>query len=379
MKVLLMGWGDNVYIKRHIENVNLKGSIETSLYTLKVKNKEFLSFYNQNNINLINSDLGNNLIYKIPKVRGWISTYRDVKLLKSNGPYDILHVHFVGLIQCKMIGFLSGDYKKLILSFWGSDLLRANNELIKDLKKVIKKADTITFGSDDMIKKFQDKFGSEYNSKLKLIYFPTTVYSKIDEITFSESLADSKEYFDFPKNKYIVACGYNGSESQKHNEILESINKISPEVLKKMFFVFPMTYGASENYLNEIRSILRKTDIDYVILTEYLNEEMIARLWRCTDIFIHVQSTDGFSSSMRENLYAGTVIINGSWLKYNELEREGHYIHKISTIEELTTSISGIVSDYNLYFANSKINKDAIKKIFSNEDEYLKWANIYLE
>ncbi|MDL5376355.1 hypothetical protein ACNOIU_03010 [Exiguobacterium mexicanum] len=377
MKVLLFGWGDNVYVKRHIENVNLKKKVETLLYTLKVGNEDFISFYNQNNIKLINSNLGTDFIYRIPKIRGKVSVFRDMKVLRANGPYDVLHVHFVGQSECEKIELLEGNYEKLILSFWGSDLLRAEKKSLEKLENVIKKANIITLGSKDMVKKFQEKFGNTYNSKIKLVYFPTTVYTKIDEIISSENVYISRGKFSLPNDKYIVVCGYNGSETQNHIEILQNLKNLSPVIKNKLFLVFPMTYGASKKYLDEVKSFIKTIDIEYSILTNYLNEESIARLWRCTDIFVHVQPTDGFSSSMRENLYAGTVVINGAWLKYNELEQEPHYINKVNKIDELATAISHITSNFPTYRKKSEINKNVIEKLFSNKDEYVKWMNLY--
>ncbi len=55
---------------------------------------------------------------------------------------------------------------------------------------------------------------------------------------------------------------------------------------------------------------------------------------------IQLQATDSFSSSMRETLYAGNIVITGDWLPYGTLDEKGVFMLKVSSVEEAERSLS---------------------------------------
>ena len=62
-----------------------------------------------------------------------------------------------------------------------------------------------------------------------------------------------------------------------------------------------------------------------------------------TDLFIHMQQTDAYSSSLHEYLYSKTKVITAAWLSYKELETWG-VPYKPSTFDTLPNDIIEIIN-----------------------------------
>ena len=63
-----------------------------------------------------------------------------------------------------------------------------------------------------------------------------------------------------------------------------------------------------------------------------------------TDLFIHMQQTDAYSSSLHEYLYSKTKVINAEWLSYKELETWG-LPYKLSTFETLSNDVIAVLNN----------------------------------
>ena len=64
----------------------------------------------------------------------------------------------------------------------------------------------------------------------------------------------------------LVTCGYNGSEGQNHAAIIEAIKNLPEEIKGKASFLFPMTYGATAEYLSTVYNALDKAGVHYTII-----------------------------------------------------------------------------------------------------------------
>ena len=83
----------------------------------------------------------------------------------------------------------------------------------------------------------------------------------------------------------------------------------------------------------------------YLILDSFLSSEDAAALRYATDMFIHVQVSDAYSSSVQEYLLCNKKVINGSWLRYDEFEDNGKAPYFV--VDNFGTLSETIVKAYN--------------------------------
>ena len=81
-----------------------------------------------------------------------------------------------------------------------------------------------------------------------------------------------------------------------------------------------MTYNGTDRYIRQVADAAKKTGCEYRVIRHYLTDEEVADLRIMTDIYINAQTTDAFSGSVCENLFAGTILINAEWLRYQEFK-----------------------------------------------------------
>ena len=60
-------------------------------------------------------------------------------------------------------------------------------------------------------------------------------------------------------------------------------------------------------------------------------------------MFIHIQPTDAASASLAEYLLADVQVINGKWLDYPHLEKDGMPYHICNSLEELPSIVSSFL------------------------------------
>ena len=92
------------------------------------------------------------------------------------------------------------------------------------------------------------------------------------------------------------------------------------EKKKEIFLLLQMTYNGTDRYIRQVADAAKKTGCEYRVIRHYLTDEEVADLRIMTDIYINAQTTDAFSGSVCENLFAGTILINAEWLRYQEFK-----------------------------------------------------------
>ena len=74
-------------------------------------------------------------------------------------------------------------------------------------------------------------------------------------------ILEIKQILGYSQTKTIVSCGYNSTKAQQHEAIIKNILMLDPEIINKIQFIFPMTYG-DKFYKESIKNILSKTITD---------------------------------------------------------------------------------------------------------------------
>ena len=170
-----------------------------------------------------------------------------------------------------------------------------------------------------------------------------------------------KEKYHIPLNKIVVTCGHNANSAHQHREIIKALNRLPENIRRQIVCVFPMTYpDIFDSYREEVCNILQKAEFNSVVLTEFMDFCAMAEYALISDIMIHVQTTDQLSSSMLEEMYAGSVVIAGSWLPYKFLHEMGIYFLDVDTISDVTLVLEGVVSNMDIHKEKCKGNAELV-------------------
>jgi hypothetical protein len=97
--------------------------------------------------------------------------------------------------------------------------------------------------------------------------------------------------------------------------------------------------------------MIKNLKIEYKIYSNFMSIEDVSKIRLAGDIFINIQTTDQFSMSFQEYLYAKNLVIAGDWLPY------------------------GCLTDENVFFLNTNLDKlsDNIEKAITNLDSFQKY------
>ncbi|MEN4054155.1 glycosyltransferase [Sulfurimonas sp. NWX79] len=312
------------------------------------------------------------LKYKnIPKISMFFRMLYIKKVIQEYN-FDIVNIHVSRWFYLLILPTLIKQ--KLIITFYGSDFYRTSN-LIKDIQKVIyKKADAITFTNPLTMKSFLNYYNN-FKDKSYVCRFGLKTLDYIDK-NRDKSKTEIKQSLGYNSKKIIITCGYNSTKAQQHTKIIESIKKLDDSLLKKIQFIFPMTYGDNLNREN-IKNILKSSNLDYIVLEDFLYKDENAYIKLASDIMINILETDSFSGTMQEFLYANNVVITGSWLPYELFDKEGIKYYKIDDTKELKKTITKIVNNMKEYKRDLLVNQDIIYRLSSWKNCIESWVNVY--
>jgi len=308
--------------------------------------------------------------------------YKVIKdIVKSLQSYDAINIHYLNPIYRHFIKLFRDKTPKLIVTIWGSDFYRVSNKTKNKLKKVFDLCDLITFTNDSMKSDFLSYYG-DYHHKVKVCRFGLKVLDVIEEVQSNNNLEEFKDEFlskyNIDSKKKIIACGYNSSPGQQHEKIIKAIQMVNTEKLQDVVFLFPMAYGDENNRL-KIELLLKDCAFSYKVISEYLEDKEVAMLRVVSDIMINVQTTDQFSGSMQETLYAGNVLINGGWLPYDTFKDAGAFFLEIKELSELHKKIEECIDDLDGLKLKSKNNREVIWELSSWRKNGKEWYELYYD
>src|SRR5690606_21923209 len=128
--------------------------------------------------------------------------------------------------------------------------------------------------------------------------------------------------------------------------IIDQLAQMHDTLPSGCVLIFPFTYGGNNHYISRVKEKLERSSLNYRIIEDYLSDEQISLLRLATDLFIQVQTTDAFSGSMREHLFAKNMVVTGSWLPYQTLVRKGIYFETIKGLQFLGEKVSDLMVRY---------------------------------
>lgn len=280
--------------------------------------------------------------YKVPKLGGllaWIDICIEFhrfacRLKQDREKYDVLNVHFLLPTLCYCLNDMKIISRKILLSPWGSDILRVKRRDLKKLQFLARQADFVSCDRE------QERFRRDI---IRLLHVSE---EKLINIGFGTEMIDfiaahaettrevAKEKLGL-SGKYVIVCGYNAHKAQNHIQMIEAIASRKEQLPENLLLLLPMTYGKNEKYMDDVEQLMKETRLNYRILRDYLSNEELLYVRKCADMFIHAQDTDANSGSLAEYLLCKTKVVNAEWLSYPNREKYGRPYYVFNSFNEL--------------------------------------------
>jgi len=313
---------------------------------------------------------------------------KEAAFFKSNNGfknYDVFHFHFIQYSYIRT-AWLVPRGKKIICSFWGSDLLRTSDSFNHFVVgKVLRKADIITVQSIELREILLAKFGRELKSKIRIVLFNLNdeTFSHIDDYRGNiAAIANFCTENGISNSKIKVVVGHNASPFNNHLAIIAALAKL-PES-QRLCVVIPFAYGIAPKerveYRHRVENALKDATLTYTILDKYFTGSELAMLRLSTDIYLHLPESDALSAALTEAAYAGAVVITGDWLPYSPFKRAGMQLIYAAQWDDLALKLQGVFA--NLQLDKERIcylNKEAIRSHFFTAETTKGWLGIFDE
>lgn len=379
MKILVSGDLNSLHTKRVIfQLINSKKFEEISGITFWDTRKNYYGNEEElDNLYYKTYELYPTKIEKIRKIGIILQFLKNRnKIREIVKKYDLINIQGINNFCINFFGI----GKPIISSFWGSEIWEEQKIYTKLIQhRILKQSVLITVINEKMKEKVLEKFGLEFQHKIRIVKYFMLETEKLDSINNNE-IKEFKNKFGIPLNSTIITVSYSSAPRHRQDKILEILEKFDEKIIHKenIHFIFPMTYGSKE-WLELIRKKIfnHKLRHKITLLDQYLSEKDIAILRKITDVFINLPTQDSFSATMMEHLYAGSVVITGSWLPYDELFNSGAKILKItdSNLKGLNEILLDVINNLSIYKKEYIKNKEIIKEVVFSSN----WANIFEE
>ena len=288
------------------------------------------------------------IIRKIPRLRSWyaerliINTFR--RLIKNNN-FDWVIFYHIPVFADIMIKIAHSKRVKVVFYPWGSEILRVDNKTHNRLLKSFSEVDFVVgIEKSNTIIAAQKQYNvpSDRIKCIRPYHYGVRMLMNVKDKLPKEEMANQ---IGLHSSNYNIVCGYNGYRAHKHLTIVKAFTLIKEFLPANYCLIFPMTYGADPDYLDEIRQRCADANLNAVFLTTFLSDEQMAYLHLVTDLFIEIQPTDSGNAFMIESLFAKNQIITGAWLKYEQFEQFGAPYHLINSLDELPEILRNIFSN----------------------------------
>lgn len=327
---------------------------------------------------------------------GW-STRRALSLFKGNGKslvtrilrhffasamlksmmkqYDLIDFHVFTLDYLPYMAFCKERGIPFDITLWGSDIMRARDESL-ERKRLGFECCRYIKCTENLHQVLLEKYSTSFDKKVRYVYWGNSDYEVIDKLP-AEKVTAFRNSLLAHQEELVVTCGYNGSEGQNLTTIADAIKDL-PEVLKRRTsFLFPMTYGATHEYISKVRKALDAADVHYTIIDKYITSEEIAAIRLATDVVVNIQQTDAFSGSLQGHLYCRNVLIIGEWLNYVPLDNVNVYYIKTS-VEDIQRHLIDVLTNLSEYKDKCSGNHSKMAGLTSWSAVLPRWAEYYL-
>jgi len=295
---------------------------------------------------------------------------------------DIVDIQWCGHYYADYMDVIKKSAQKVIATLFGSDFYRNTLEEKKIQSKIFDCADKVVIGPN--MKEDFMKYFSSFESKIEYGQYGSVRLDLIDELNTEKINSDIRQKYGVGLNKIITTVGYNAKPEQQHIFFLDLLMLLSEEEKSKITLLLPLTYGGTDEYIQTLKEKLNILNIDYLWIDrsmttreKWLTDKELAEIRVISDITVNIQTTDALSSSIKEALLAGDVVITGDWLPYKIYEDLDAFIIRCKK-EELLKAYKDVVKQYHIYQMHTFQNKSIILNFASWKKLVPEFINRYL-
>jgi len=368
MRVLILGNTSSVFPKELRDELSKKAikaslldnkTLELFLDGLSVDRSYLLKFKKYRNI---------------PKVNVLVKLFLIGKIIKYNN-FDVVNIHYSFWQAIILLILFRKLNVKFIITFYGSDFYRSSLKMKKKQTLLYRLANALTFTNPVTKEEFVNLY-HDFEEKSYVCRFGLKTLDYIDK-NREKSKAHIKKHLNYKIDKVIVTCGYNATKAQQHEKIINELSSLDANLLSKIQFIFPLTYGDERNR-DRVKNLLKESELDYLVLDKFLYEDDNAYIKLGSDIMINVLQTDSFSGSMQEFLYAENIVITGKWLPYTVLDNHGIKYIKIDQIENaLGSKLNYAVENISSLKKELEININIVSRLSSWNNTIDRWLDTF--
>lgn len=351
MKFLILAEASSMHTYNYIRYILTDDRIKITLFDMTCKSipEEYADYYARRGVHVVHYlDAADRLAFRDDALSRSIKFFKKWRCLKQLGRFDVGQLEFINTSGSLLMWLNRRRYSFKLLTYWGSDILQISNKLKRIQYPLLRAADAVTLCTEKMFRKFRETYGSEFDDKLHKVNIIVGNLAIIERLFHEYGVSKSKESFGVPEGKIAVMCGYNGSSAQRQDETVDLIAQMDQRYKDKLFLIMPFMYGCADTaYVERVKSKLSASGLAHTVIERFLSYEEMAKLSLATDVYLQLRFTDALSASMQEQIYSGSVVIQGSWLEYDELDNAGLPIVKIDRMEELPRRLAEIVDGWD--------------------------------
>ncbi len=292
--------------------------------------------------------------------------------------YDIINFHSISPGILPFIKAINPE-KKIVLSFWGSDLFQINGvKNYYEQLEAIKRADKITVMSHEMEFMIASKFGSEFKKKIvrALLGIDDKFYDLLDKTKKLPADLNFLKEFSIPENKIKITICYCGNPICNHLPILDELTKLDRIKKEKIHLLVPMTYGNfSKEYFEEVINKLDKSEISYTLFEKYLSFEEVYKLRVASDLMIMMARSDALSQSVNEAIYSENLLISAVWLPYSPF-RLANVFYLETDFMKLSYTVSYALDNLEKIKVELQKNPERVKSLAAFNQNWQKWKDV---
>ena len=308
-------------------------------------------------IQSLNPFFGAKIILKIRYFRRlFIPLINRRTIIQEFNKTDVVNIHYVEKSYVQYSKYLKKSCAKLIVTFWGSDFLRADQATRSKYIPLLTVCDEIT-----MVEGIQEKFKQYYKQfekKVSTSFFGLNQLDVINKVNVSD-IQKFKLKYNLTKEAIFITIGYNASPAQQHLLLIDKLSHLNDVLKTKIHILVPLTYGGDDVYKKQISKGLIDLGIDNTLFTSFLSEDELACLSKISNITLNIQETDAFSGSISESILAGNVVLVGDWLPYNIYKNWGVKIFK-TDLNNLDSNVIDIIENFDAYVEQIQGNSNKI-------------------
>ena len=320
-RLLIVGNGYDGHVASVIKNLRSVNQ-EATIDLLTRKCGDMMSRDITESTNNIYEFVGNQTIsfQAFRHLKNLINHRRYIKHCLAGRKYDIVVIHYLYGEYALYIDILRKAAKVLLTCPWGSDVLRTSKFIHRIQKIVTDKSDYVLCQNSQFGKKVRQVYSIPDAKAVTFGFAGSKIVDYLIDNRPRTTTAEGKMAMGISPETYVITCAYNSASAQNHDKILEAIYKAKEQLPSNLLALLPFAYGGgTAEYKQRLESMAEEYGIKTMFVEEYLPEDKLFMMRMATDMFVHVQNTDANNLTLKQYMYCDKKIINGSWLRYEDL------------------------------------------------------------